>query len=172
VAGRQPIVVFGAGQIAEVACWCFEHDSEFDVAAFTVDREYLGAGEVLGRPVVAFEDLAERYPPSTHAMFVAMAFGRVNQSRTDTVARVQAAGYRCVNYVSSKALVSGELVPDSNTFVMELNNLQPMPSWKANPPQGHCRRSSKKIPAQGQYQQHQYPVHSAGAVQKWTSAAV
>jgi sugar O-acyltransferase (sialic acid O-acetyltransferase NeuD family) len=49
----------------------------------------------------------------------------LNQARAGTVERVQADGYRCANYISSRAIVAGEVVPDSNTFVMELNNLQP-----------------------------------------------
>ncbi|MBC7781069.1 MAG: acetyltransferase [Proteobacteria bacterium] len=125
MAARKPLVVFGAGQIAEVAWSCFERDSGYEVVAFTVDREYLRVDTLCGRPVFAFDELPARLPPESHAMFVAIAYGRMNQSRRDTVARMQAAGYRCVNYVSSQALVAGEVVPDSNTFVMELNNLQP-----------------------------------------------
>ncbi len=122
---RQPLVVFGAGQIAEVASWCFDHDSDHEVIAFSVDRQYMKQDSLLGRPVVAFEDLPARYPAHAYRMFVAIAYGKVNRQRADAVARVEQAGYRCANYVSSRAVVNGELSKDSNTFVMELNNLQP-----------------------------------------------
>ncbi len=122
---RTPLVVFGAGQVAEVAWHCFEHDSPYEVVGFTVDPQYLGASTLLGLPVLPYAEACVRWPAADHSMFVAIAYGRLNQARAGTVARVQADGYRCANYVSSKALVAGEIVPDSNTFVMELNNLQP-----------------------------------------------
>lgn len=125
MSARQPLVLFGAGQIAEVAWHCFAHDSEYEVVGFTVDPDYLAADTLLGLPVLAYGQALERWPAASHAMFVAMAYGRLNQARATTVARVEADGYRCANYISSRALVAGEVVPYSNTFVMELNNLQP-----------------------------------------------
>lgn len=124
--------MFGAGQIAEVASWCFDNDSPYEVVAFTVDREYVAQTSLLGRPVVPFDEVADRYSSADHAMFVAIAYGRLNQSRTQTVQRVRAAGYRCPNYISSRALIAGAVVPDSNTFVMELNNVQPFARLGSN----------------------------------------
>ena len=46
------------------------HDSPHEVAAFTVDRDYLQGTEHRGLPVVAFEDVEERYPPGEFEMFV------------------------------------------------------------------------------------------------------
>ena len=129
---RQPLVVFGAGQIAEVAWHCFVHDSAYEVVGFTVDPRYMGTDRLLGVPVLPYDEAAVRWPAASHSMFVAMAYGRLNQARAETVARVQADGYRCANYVSSRARIAGELVPDSNTFVMELNNLQPFSSLGRN----------------------------------------
>lgn len=125
MSARQPLVVFGAGQIAEVAWHCFAHDSTYDVVGFTVDPEYVAADRLLGLPVLPYPEALRRWPAASHSMFVAMAYGRLNQARAGTVERVQADGYRCANYISSRAIVAGEVVPDSNTFVMELNNLQP-----------------------------------------------
>jgi len=122
---RQPLVVFGAGQIAEVAWHCFAHDSDYEVVGFTVDPEYLTSDTLLGLPVLPYPQAVVRWPAASHAMFVAIAYGRLNQARAGMVARVQADGYRCANYISSRARVAGEVMPDSNTFVMELNNLHP-----------------------------------------------
>jgi len=125
MSARQPLVVFGAGQIAEVAWHCFAHDSAYEVVGFTVDPEYVAADRLLGLPVLPYPEAILRWPAASHSMFVAMAYGRLNQARAGTVERVQADGYRGANYISSRAIVAGEVVPDSNTFVMELNNLQP-----------------------------------------------
>jgi hypothetical protein len=47
------IVVFGTGEIAELADFYFTHDSEFEVAGFTVDEAYLTEARFRDRPVVA-----------------------------------------------------------------------------------------------------------------------
>ena len=123
---KKPLIIFGLGQIAEMAWHSFTHDSEYEVVAFAADRDYLGEeSSKFGVPVVPFDSLAAQFPPESHKMFVAMAYGKVNQQRAQTVARVVEAGYTCANYVSSKALVAGEIAPDSNCFILELNNIQP-----------------------------------------------
>ena len=37
----KPLVIFGAGEIAEVAHFYFTHDARASVTAFTVDAQYL-----------------------------------------------------------------------------------------------------------------------------------
>ena len=55
---KRRLVVFGAKQIAEVCAFYFDHDSDYEVVAFTVDGEFLEAGTFAGRPVVSFEEIA------------------------------------------------------------------------------------------------------------------
>jgi hypothetical protein len=67
------LVIFGTGEIAQLAHYYFENDSDYDVVAFTVDEAYLTDREFCGLPVVAFENVADRYPPADHALFVALS---------------------------------------------------------------------------------------------------
>ena len=57
-------MVFGAKQIAEVCAFYFDHDSEYEVVAFTVDGEFLDASTFAGRPVVSFEEIASAIHPA------------------------------------------------------------------------------------------------------------
>ena len=50
------VVIFGIGQIAEVIHFYLTSDSDHDVVAFTVDREYLTKQQFKDLPVVPFED--------------------------------------------------------------------------------------------------------------------
>ncbi len=38
---KKPLVIFGAGDIAQLAHYYFSTDSDYDVVAFTVDAAYL-----------------------------------------------------------------------------------------------------------------------------------
>ena len=68
---RQQITVFGTGEIAKLADFYFKHDSELEVAGFTVDAAFPDKNEFLGRPVAAFEDVQDRFPPDRFGIFVA-----------------------------------------------------------------------------------------------------
>ena len=56
------VIVFGTSQWAELADFYLTRDSPHDVAAFTVDRDYLKTGEFKGREVVAFDNELPRSP--------------------------------------------------------------------------------------------------------------
>jgi len=119
------VVVFGTTDFAQVAAEYLRADSPHDVVAFTVHERYIDEPELLGLPVVPFEQLTERHPPSSTAMFVAIGFSGVNRTRRAMYEECKAAGYELVSYVSSKALPFGELELGDNSFVFEANVIQP-----------------------------------------------
>jgi sugar O-acyltransferase (sialic acid O-acetyltransferase NeuD family) len=119
------VIVFGIRQIADVAHFYLTHDSPYEVAAFTVDREFCIADQHLGLPVVPFEVLEETYPPSEFAMFIAMSYKSANRARTQKYQQAKDKGYTLVSYVSSKALVWPGLVCGDNCFILENNVIQP-----------------------------------------------
>ena len=51
------LVIFGTGQVAEVIHYYFTEEGGRKVAAFTVDAKYRTTEELLGLPVVPFEEL-------------------------------------------------------------------------------------------------------------------
>jgi sugar O-acyltransferase (sialic acid O-acetyltransferase NeuD family) len=128
----QQIIVFGAGEIAELADFYFTHDSGYEVAGFTVDSAYLKATEFRGRPVVAFEDVAEKFPPERYRFFVAVSYARLNAVRAEKVAAARAKGYRLVSYLSSRATVFDGFDLKDNCFILEDNTIQPFARVGAN----------------------------------------
>src|SRR3954463_667776 len=95
------VVVFGIGDFARIATVYLDEDSPHEVVAFTVDQRYIEGNELLGRPVVAFEQVAERYPPGQYAALVAVGFSKVNQARAEVYGRVKELGYELITYVNS-----------------------------------------------------------------------
>lgn len=123
--GGRPIVVFGTGDFARIADVYLRLDSEFDVAAFTVDGDRVQAAELGGRPVVAFEELHQTHPPADYAMLVAIGFSAVNRARADIYARCKERGYELISYVNSRATAWGDIEMGDNCFVFEENVIQP-----------------------------------------------
>lgn len=119
------ILVFGTGEIAELAHFYFTHDTEHRVVAFTVDSAYLKESHFCGLPVVPFEEVGARFSPAKHDGFVALSYTKVNQVRADKCAAMQRAGYRLQSYVSSKATTFTDLRIGRNCFILEDNTVQP-----------------------------------------------
>jgi sugar O-acyltransferase (sialic acid O-acetyltransferase NeuD family) len=119
------LVIVGDRPIAEVAFEYFSHDSDYDVAAFTVERAFIGRDALFGRPVVAFEDVHELYPPPAYDLFVAVGYGQMNRLRARLFNEARAKGYRLASYVSSRALVWHDTVVGENAFIFESNVIQP-----------------------------------------------
>jgi sugar O-acyltransferase (sialic acid O-acetyltransferase NeuD family) len=126
------IVVFGTGEIAELADFYFTHDSEFEVAGFTVDEAYLTETRFRDRPVVAFERVAEAFPPERFGLFVAVSYARLNAVRVEKVLAARAKGYRLVSYLSSRATVFPGFELKENCFILEDNTIQPFARIGAN----------------------------------------
>jgi len=129
---KRKLVVFGAKQIAEVCAFYFDHDSGYDVVAFTVDGEFLDASTFSGRPVVPFEEIGSVYPPGSHDLFVAVSYQKMNRVRAEKCAAAQAMGYTLARYVSSKAITWPTLSVGENTFIMEANVVQPFATIGSN----------------------------------------
>jgi len=119
------LVIFGAGQIGQVAHYYFTEDSDYDVAAFTVDAAYLDADRFLGLPVLPFEDIEKHSAPGEYDIFVAMGYGQLNRSREEKVSAARAKGYRLAHFISNRAEVWSGFEPSENLFILENNTVQP-----------------------------------------------
>ena len=122
---KKPLVIFGAGDIAQLAHFYFCTDSNYEVVAFTVDAAYITVPEFCGLPVVPFEELPSRFLPDAHQMFVALSYSKLNEVRKEKYLAAKALGYRLATYVSSRATVlNGGMIGD-NCFIFEDNTIQP-----------------------------------------------
>ena len=118
------VVIFGIGQIAEIAHFYLTEDSEHEVVAFTVDQEYLDNEVFHALPVVPYESIESLYPPSEYKLFIPISYKKVNKLRAEKFADAKAKGYSCVSYISSKATYYGTPVGE-NCFIFENNVIQP-----------------------------------------------
>jgi sugar O-acyltransferase (sialic acid O-acetyltransferase NeuD family) len=119
------LVIFGAGDIARLAYFYFSRDSQHEVVAFVVDREFRRDDVFLGLPLCDAEESASRFPPSDHLMFVAMSYAKMNRARAVKYDAMKSAGYTLASYVSSKCTYLSDTPPGDNCFILEDNTIQP-----------------------------------------------
>lgn len=119
------LIVFGAGDIAELANFYFSNDSSHSVVAFTVDGAFLKQETFCGKPVVPFEEVTRHYAAERYAFFVALSYAKLNQLRAEKVRAGRSLGYRIASYVSSKATVFSDFKAGENALILEDNTIQP-----------------------------------------------
>ncbi len=122
---RKKLIVFGSGDIAELAYYYFSTDSDFEIAAFTVDRAYLKETQICGLPVIAFEEIHTQFPPREHQMFIALSYSKINALRKEKYFKAKEMGYKLTSYISSKATLLNEGHIGENCFILEDNTIQP-----------------------------------------------
>jgi sugar O-acyltransferase (sialic acid O-acetyltransferase NeuD family) len=119
------LVIFGSSEIATLAKYYFEHDSEYDVVAFTVDDDFIQGTEELDIPLIPFSQVNNLYPPDEHEMFVGLSYSGLNQLREKKYHQAKAAGYILASYVCSKSVFWQDLDIGDNCFILENQTIQP-----------------------------------------------
>jgi len=122
---KPSLVIFGTGDIAELAHYYFSRESNYEVVAFTVDAAYIKSETFCGLPIVAFENVATTYPPDTYEMFVALSYSQLNGLRKNKYLAAKNMGYRLASFISQKASILNEGRIGDNCFIFEDNTVQP-----------------------------------------------
>ena len=89
------LVIFGSGDIAELAHYYFTTDSVYEVVAFTIDAKYRTETTFCDLPVIDFENISNHYTPEQCEIFVALSYSKLNAVRKE-------------KYLAAKALLWGE----------------------------------------------------------------
>jgi len=121
----KPLVIFGTGDVARLARSYFTRDAGRDVAGFTVDRAFREKDRYLDLPLVDFEDLESRFPPSGFDGFVALSYRNMNRLRALKYLEMKARGYALASYLSSRCSWLTEEPTGDNCFILEDNTVQP-----------------------------------------------
>ncbi len=121
----KPLVIFGTGDMAQLAAFLFKHDGGRDVAAFTVDANYCTSDSYEGLPLIEFEGVASKFPPSKYDMYVAVGYSKRNSIRQMKYDQARARGYTLASYLSPRASLFPDFSCGDNCFIFEDNTIQP-----------------------------------------------
>jgi sugar O-acyltransferase (sialic acid O-acetyltransferase NeuD family) len=122
---NRKLVIIGDSAFAEIAYEYFTHDSEYEVVAFSVEREFLKREELFGLPVVPFETLEETHAPGRHSFFAANVYTQRNALRARLYREAKRKGYAPASYVSPHAFVWRNCEVGEHCFIFENNVVQP-----------------------------------------------
>jgi sugar O-acyltransferase (sialic acid O-acetyltransferase NeuD family) len=122
---NKKIIIFGDSAFAEIAYEYFTYDSEYEVVAFTVSKEFKAKDSLFGLPVICFEEIEKKYPPSDFDMHIAIVYNSLNRARLKFYNEAKQKGYKLANYISSRSFVWRNVELGDNVFIFEDNTIQP-----------------------------------------------
>jgi sugar O-acyltransferase (sialic acid O-acetyltransferase NeuD family) len=122
---RKNLVLFGLGELAEVAAYYFEHDTNHTVVAITADGEFIEEDRFLDYPVVPFEDIAKAFPSDDCQGFVSVGYSKINGLRQEKCEAFRNKNYQLASYISTRATTFENVTFGWNNFILEDNTVQP-----------------------------------------------
>lgn len=120
----EKVVIFGVGELSQLAKYYLDNDNRFEVVGFTVDSEYI-IDSFEGLSVVSFDDIERFYPNDRYKLFITIGYSKVNSVREKKYKEAKEKGYECISYISPEATMASNVVIGENCFIFENNNIQP-----------------------------------------------
>lgn len=118
------LIIYGAGETAEICADYFQRDSNYRVESFVVERNFITRNEINSIPVNPIELATEMFPPEEYFMFAAASFSKLNEVREHMYLKGKNLGYNFASYISSSAFVWHNVKIGENSFIFENNVLQ------------------------------------------------
>ncbi len=121
---KRNVIIFGTKDLAQLAKFYFEIDSDLKPVCFTVDRQFITEDNFEGLPVIPFDEIEKKFPPKDNLMFVPMTQSKMGFARKNKYLEAKAKGYAFANYISSHSTYFGTSIGE-NCFIFEDNTIQP-----------------------------------------------
>lgn len=121
----EKVILFGNGQMAEIAHCYITRDSDMQIVGFTVDQEHMDTDSFLGLPLMPFEKIQDLMPPTSYRMFIPIGAKKMNRMRAEKYFQAKKKGYSFINYVHSNVFIWPETKLGENCFIFENNVIQP-----------------------------------------------
>jgi sugar O-acyltransferase (sialic acid O-acetyltransferase NeuD family) len=118
------VVIFGTGELAQ-RIFFYLKDSDDQVIAFCANKSKIDKEELLGLPVIAFENIKETFPPTEFSMFIALAYSEMNKKRTKFFNEAKNKGYELYSFVHPSTKIWDEFEMGENCFILANNVIQP-----------------------------------------------
>lgn len=116
---KQKIIIIGDGETAEIAYEYFTDDSNFEVVAFSAEKNFMKKQTLYNLPVIPFEKVDRFFDPKDYMVFVAISFTQLNRLRTRLFNEAKTKGYKLCSYISSKAFIGKNVQVGENCFIFE-----------------------------------------------------
>lgn len=111
------LIIYGIGAQAELAYSYFEKDSEYAVAAFTVEQSHLKDTHIFGLPILPFENIENFISPDEAEMFIAVGPIKLGSVLEKFCEEAKLKGYVLASYYPLKVKNYFDPIYGENCFI-------------------------------------------------------
>lgn len=122
---QKKLVIVGTGPQAQIAKDYFEEFSDYEVIGFACHNKFKDGDEIYSMPLIAIEDLPEKYSPDDTEAFVAIGYKNMNKMRQTVYEEIKSLGYRLASFIHPRATTNATAEFGENVFIFEENTIQP-----------------------------------------------
>lgn len=105
VSSTKKIIIYGINQQAQQLYYYLNAELPGRAEAFTVDRDFFQEEMLLGKPVIPFEDVESKYPPTEYCILLSFGYKNMMRNREEKYWNCKKRGYEIVNFISKDAKV-------------------------------------------------------------------
>ena len=128
---KKNLIIYGDSSYAEMIAHYFQTDSEYQVVAFSVDKDYKTREEIDGLPVVDLENIEDHFSPKDHYIFAAIGYKSVRTHKL-LFEKIAGLSFPVASYISSKAIVDSSCKIAVNCLILPGVILEPDTIIEAN----------------------------------------
>lgn len=114
------IIIFGNKDVACMAKFYFDKDTDHKVVGFTMDGAYISESKCESLPIIPFEEIQNHFSVSDSLIFVPVCDNKLREKKA---AEAKQKGYALASYINTSAVCYSPV--GENCFVMEQNTIQP-----------------------------------------------
>lgn len=117
------LIIFGTGSLSELVTAFLEKETDYTITGFTIEREFKNnKDEFLGRPLVDFDVLSDKFPPSDYKLFIAVGN---NYIRKRLFTQSKQKGYSMISHVTESVTHWDDLEYGENVLISGISSFQP-----------------------------------------------
>jgi sugar O-acyltransferase (sialic acid O-acetyltransferase NeuD family) len=120
---NKKLIIFGITEMSVFVSHYFSSDSDYEIVAYCVDKEYKNIELLNNLPVLTTDEVLETYSIDEYYFFIAIGPTKMNVIREDAYNKIKQFGYKFANYISSKAICDGEI--GNNNFIAAYSVINP-----------------------------------------------
>jgi sugar O-acyltransferase (sialic acid O-acetyltransferase NeuD family) len=121
---KKKIIFFGIGNLTDVVFYYFKKLHYAEVAAFTVDENFMSTDSHLELPLINFKEIEKYFPPNAYELLIPLSPNKMNKLRENKFTEAKLKGYTLANFIHPSVLYESVDIGENN-IIFENVILQP-----------------------------------------------
>lgn len=121
---NKPLIIFGIGKTATVVAE-YLITSGFNIAAYTVEQQFIISQQFKNKPIVDFDKLALLYPAAEFDIIIALGYQDMNQQRERIFNECKLKGYKIASYLHPSVTYFNKNQIGEGSIILDNVTIQP-----------------------------------------------